>query len=138
MGEPVLQKIWDINARFNSDPAAYETGGVEKDAYPVGYWVDITDLALRYGWERVEASPNWTTYYQGARFNQFILRSGLTWKDAMLELYPVEVFITPTPALPTHPDAHAHHPAAEDQYTHPDPPVRPVRPPIVPTWTPAP
>lgn len=99
MGKPVLEKSWDINARFNSDPAAYETGGVEKADYPSGYWVDLTDLALRYGWERVEASPNWTTYYQGARFNQFVYRSGLNWKDAMLELYPEQVFITPTPLM---------------------------------------
>lgn len=102
MGKPVLQKAWDINARFTNDPAAYEDGGMEMDSYSEGYWVDLTDLALRYGWERIEASPNWTTYYQGARFNLFALRSGLNWKDAMLELYPLEVFITPTPlAAPT-------------------------------------
>jgi TolB protein len=96
MGKPVLHKIWNINARFSNDPTAYENGGVESISYPDGYWVDITDLTLRYGWERIEASPNWTTYYQGARFNLFVLRSGLSWKDAMLELYPVNIFITPT------------------------------------------
>jgi TolB protein len=96
MGKPILQKSWDINARFNNDPTAYENGGTESISYPDGYWVDITDLALRYGWERIEASPNWTTYYQGARFNLFVLRSGLSWKDAMLELYPPNIFITPT------------------------------------------
>lgn len=100
MGEPVLQKMWDINARFNSDPAAYETGGVEMADYPTGYWVDITDIALRYGWERVKASTNWTTYYQGARYNIYVLSSGLSWKEAMLELYPQEIFITPTPPAP--------------------------------------
>lgn len=100
MGKPVLKKIWDINARFNSDPAAYETGGEELEDYPVGYWVDITDIALRYGWERVEAAPNWTTYYPGARYNILVLSSGLSWKDAMLELYPMEIFITPTPLVP--------------------------------------
>ncbi len=102
MGKPVLQKAWNIKARFSSDPAAYETGGVEVDTYPQGYWVDLTDMAFRYGWERIQASPNWTNYYQGARFNLYVLRSGLSWKDAMLELYPQDVFITPTPlAAPT-------------------------------------
>ncbi len=102
MGKPILEKAWDMNARFSNDPAAYENGGVEIDAYPDGYWVDLTDLALRFGWERIEASPNWTNFYPGARFNLFALRSGLSWKDAMLELYPQDAFITPTPlAAPT-------------------------------------
>ena len=102
MGKPIFEKSWDINARFSSDPSAYENGGIETDSYPDGYWVDLTDLALRFGWERIEASPNWTNYYPGARFNLFALRSGLSWKDAMLELYPQDAFITPTPlAAPT-------------------------------------
>jgi TolB protein len=100
MGKPILERKWDINARFNTDPAAYEKGGVEEDAFPDGYWVDVTDMALRFGWERVQASPNWTNYYEGARFNLFVLRSNLSWKDAMLQLYPVEIFITPTPLAP--------------------------------------
>jgi len=100
MGTPVTIRGWDINARFDNDPAAYEHGGKLSDSYPAGYWVDITDLALRFGWERIPATPNWMTYYQGSRFNQFVKRDGLSWREAMLELYPQEIFITPTAQTP--------------------------------------
>jgi TolB protein len=101
LGQPVNSKPWDFDARFKGDPAAYEHGGVEKDQIPAGYWVDFTDLAARYGWERVPALPNWTSFYQGARFNEYVLRSNLDWKTAMLELYPADALITPTVAAPT-------------------------------------
>ncbi len=96
MGSPVITKAWDINARFNNDPSSYEHGGKESAGYPTGYWVDVTDLAQRYGWGRQPATPNWMTYFQGARFNLFVNKDSLSWRDAMLELYPEQVFITPT------------------------------------------
>ncbi len=100
MGKPVLHRAWNINARFDNDPGAYERGGELAPAYPTGYWVDVTDMALRYDWERIPATPNWTTYFQGAQFNLFVMRQGLTWRNAMLELYPPDIFITPTGEVP--------------------------------------
>jgi TolB protein len=63
---------------------------------PSGYWVDFTSLARRYGWERLPALPDWRTYARGARFNEFALTSSLTWHEAMLQLYPPDILITPT------------------------------------------
>lgn len=98
-GEPIHSAPWDINARYNLDPQAYERGG-QFAPIPPGYWVDFTSLARVYGWERLPALPNWRTYFAGARFTEFVLTGGLDWYNAMLELYPSEALVTPTPRLP--------------------------------------
>lgn len=116
MGEPLHNQPWDLSARYNLDPKVYEQGGKYSDV-PAGYWVDVTSLAIQYGWERVPALPNWRTYYRGARFTEFALTGGETWHTAMLELYPPEVLVTPTRLLP--------------------PTITPTRTPL-PTWTPLP
>jgi hypothetical protein len=59
----------------------------------------VTSLAATYGWERQPSLPNWRTYYKGARFSTFALTSGLTWYNAMQELYPAEALVTPTKVL---------------------------------------
>ena len=99
LGEPLHNQPWDLSARYNLDPKVYEQGGQYSDV-PGGYWVDVTSLAIQYGWERVPALPNWRTYYRGARFTEFALTDGETWYTAMLELYPPEVLVTPTRLLP--------------------------------------
>ena len=76
-----------------------ERGGQFAPILP-GYWVDFTVLARSYGWERQPALPNWRTYFAGARFTEFVLTGGLDWYNAMLELYPPEALVTPTPRLP--------------------------------------
>ncbi|MBN2117461.1 MAG: PD40 domain-containing protein [Anaerolineales bacterium] len=98
-GEPLRDTPWDLSARYNLDPKDYEQGGSYSDV-PAGYWVDVTALALQYGWERVPALPNWRTFYRGARFTEFALTDGLDWYSAMLQLYPPDVLITPTKLLP--------------------------------------
>jgi len=98
-GEPIHNAPWDINARYNLDPQAYERGG-QFAPIPPGYWVDFTSLARIYGWERLPALPNWRTYFAGARFTEFVLTGGMDWYNAMLELYPPEALVTPTPRLP--------------------------------------
>lgn len=104
MGEPLHNQPWDLSARYNLDPKVYEQGGKYSDV-PAGYWVDVTSLAIQYGWERVPALPNWRTYYRGARFTEFALTGGETWYAAMLELYPPDVLVTPTKLLPPTPTA---------------------------------
>jgi TolB protein len=99
LGEPLHSQPWDLSARYNLDPKVYEQGG-SYSAVPPGYWVDVTTLANQYSWERVPALPNWRTYYRGARFTEFALTGGLSWYDAMLQLYPPEVLVTPTRLLP--------------------------------------
>ena len=70
------------------------------DSVPPGYWVNLTELAAAYGWERLPALSNWRTYFKGTRFNEFAFTSGLDWERAMLEVYPPEVLITPTAVNP--------------------------------------
>src|SRR4030095_6694732 len=77
----------------------YEQGGQYSEV-PPGYWVDITSLAIQYGWERVPALPNWRTFYRGARFTEFALTGCLDFYSAMLQLYPSDILVTPTRVLP--------------------------------------
>ena len=116
LGEPLRDSPWDLSARYNLDPKIYEQGGTYSDV-PEGYWVDVTSLAIQYGWERVPALPNWRTFYRGARFSEFALTGGLDWYSAMLQLYPPDILVTPTKVLP--------------------PTITPTRTPL-PTWTPRP
>ena len=116
LGEPLRDPPWDLSTRYNLDPKVYEQGGMYSKV-PPGYWVDVTALAIQYGWERVPALPNWRTFYRGARFTEFTLSGGLDWYSAMLELYPPDVLVTPTRVLP--------------------PTITPSRTPL-PTWTPLP
>jgi TolB protein len=88
-GIPLTRRPWDLDARYNGDAKVYEQGG-QLAEIPQGYWIDFTELAGRYGWERQPALVNWLTYYPATRFNQFVLRGGLDWSAAMAELYPPE------------------------------------------------
>ena len=99
-GMPLTQVPWDFNAR-TGDPAAYENGGKLMSTIPTGYWVDLTNLAIQYGWERLPALPNWRTYYAGARFNELAFTQELDWYSAMLQLYPPEILVTPTVVIPS-------------------------------------
>lgn len=98
-GMPLKEMIWDFSPRYQGDPVAYEQGGKYVDA-PGGWWVDFTEIALRYGWTRLPSLPNWRTYYPGTRFNQYVLTLGNDWYSAMTELYPPEALATYTP-IPT-------------------------------------
>ncbi|NOY97815.1 MAG: hypothetical protein GXP40_01250 [Chloroflexi bacterium] len=99
MGEPLHDPLWDLSARYNLDPFAYEQGGAFSTVSD-GYWVDFTTLAQDFGWQRLPSLPNWRTYYNGTRFAEFVLTGGLDWYSAMLELYPPEILITPTVVVP--------------------------------------
>ncbi len=98
-GEPIQNPPWDLNARYELNPTTYEAGG-GYTSIPPGYWIDFTSLAAAYGWDRLPALPNWRNYYAGGRFTEFVMTGGLDWNSAMLELYPAEALLTPTPLLP--------------------------------------
>jgi TolB protein len=86
-GEPLRQRPWDFRARFGAEPRYYDEGGKLKDEIPAGYYLDLTALAADYGWERVPATPNWRTYFPGIRFWHFVNTQGLTWHEALAEIY---------------------------------------------------
>ncbi len=90
MGEPLRELPWDFQARFGPEPLYYDQGGKYKDAIPEGYYIDFTELAADYGWQRTPASDNWRTYFPGILFWHYEKRQGLSWEQAMLELFTVE------------------------------------------------
>jgi hypothetical protein len=96
VGEPLRVRSWDFSTRYTGDPTTYDRGGSLKAALPEGYYVDLTQLAADFGFERVPAMSNWRTYFQGARYNEFARTDGLTWLEAMMEVYPPEAIVTPT------------------------------------------
>ncbi|MBN1266236.1 MAG: PD40 domain-containing protein [Anaerolineales bacterium] len=96
-GEPLMDHPWDFEARFTADPTTYDSGGAIKESIPEGYYLDFTELARAYGFERLPALPNWKRYLDGARYSEFALKNGLDWNAAMLEVYPAQAIITPTP-----------------------------------------
>jgi TolB protein len=98
-GAPVEGPAWDLTARYTGDPAVYEQGGTPSNSPLPGYWVDLTQLAVAYGWERLPALNNWRTFFPAARLAEFIYPQGLNWAAAMMELYPPEAMITATPKL---------------------------------------
>jgi TolB protein len=89
-GQPMTMRPWDLNARVSGGEIEFQNGGRLADSVPAGYWVDFTALAQRYGWERLPALSNWRSYYPGALLGEFVLRDGLTWGEAMLQLYTPE------------------------------------------------
>lgn len=99
-GQPMRRLPWNFNARYENDPLFYEQGGEMAFSIPEGYWIDFTQIAQAYGWHRLPALPTWQSAYFAARFNEFYIPSNKSWQEAMLELYPAEALLTPTPILP--------------------------------------
>jgi TolB protein len=99
-GIPLKEQPWDLNARFQGDPLAYEMGGKLQEAIPGGYWFDFTQLANAYAWTRLPALTAWRAAYPATRFNKFAFTSDLEWSTAMLEIYPPEALLTPTVIVP--------------------------------------
>jgi len=86
-GEPLREVTWDFTARYGAEPLYYDQGGKLKEQIPSGYYVDFTALAADFGWTRVPALENWRTFFQGIRYWHFENQQGLSWDEAILELY---------------------------------------------------
>ncbi|MFO7622756.1 MAG: hypothetical protein R6V73_00250 [Anaerolineales bacterium] len=99
-GTPMHLAPWDFSARYSGSTADYERGGALAATVPPGYWIDFTRLAAGYGWERLPALSLWGASFPAARFNEFVHSGGMDWQSAMLELYPSDIFITPTAIVP--------------------------------------
>ena len=136
MGTPLYDMVWDLNTRYSGDPVAYEQGGRLSQA-PAGYWIDLTELASLYGWERLPSWINWRTFFPSIRFNQFVMTGGLDWQRAMMEIYPPEAMQTAT-SIPTFTPPATRTPAdgpAQRNTATPTPSLTPLAT-RRPTWTP--
>ncbi len=102
LGEPLRRMPWDFASRSQGDVQAYDQGGRVRDEMPAGYYVDLTQLAADYGWGRLPAGSDWRANINAANYWIFVKPEGLTWLQAMLELYTeaqIGGFMpTPTPA----------------------------------------
>jgi TolB protein len=96
-GRPLTDYPWDFSARYSGNGLAYEHGGAKMEAIPAGYWLDFTELAAGYGWERLPALHTWRQAFSSTQFNKFVLSQGRDWFSAMLELYPHAALDTYTP-----------------------------------------
>jgi TolB protein len=98
LGEPLRDLPWDFDARSSGVSSALDSGGQYYKSIPVGYYVDFTQLAAGYGFNRIASEPDWRTYYFGIRFWEFVCSDGLDWFAAMGELYSPYAYLTPTPS----------------------------------------
>jgi len=87
LGEPLRRMPWDFASRNQGDVDAYDNGGRLRAEMPAGYYIDLTQLALDYGWERVAAGSDWRRNFNSTNYWLFQRRDNLTWFDAMRELY---------------------------------------------------
>ena len=95
MGEPLTVAPWVFwfNLDRDKEPEAYRAGG-KPGSVPEGYYVDVTRLAKRYGWRRIaayeEADFDWRWDSLGREFWHYQRTDGLTWWQAMGQIYPAE------------------------------------------------
>jgi TolB protein len=78
---------WDFASRTSGDVEAYDQGGRLRDVIPEGYYIDLTQLAADYGWMRVPAGVDWRANSNTINYWSFQKRDGLTWFEAMREIY---------------------------------------------------
>lgn len=105
LGEPLRQMPWDMLSRNSGDVQAYDEGGRLKTDVPAGYYIDFTQLAADYGWVGTPAANDWRANVNGINYWLFQKTDGLSWYDAMLQLYndsELGAFAaTAIPAVPT-------------------------------------
>lgn len=134
LGEPLRRMPWDFASRNQGDVEAYDNGGRLRTEMPSGYYIDLTQIASDYGWERVAAGSDWRANFNSTNYWLFEKRDGLTWYEAMRELY-TEAQLggfaprppTTQPPVPT--DAVIEPPPTVEQSTEPvsePPPVEPA------------
>ncbi len=89
MGEPLKDAPWDFSYRARWVIAPGE-GGIKKTV-PNGFYVDFTELAREYGWERISSQNSeafdWRTNKIGAEYWHYQNSLGLNWYQAMREIY---------------------------------------------------
>jgi hypothetical protein len=96
-GEPLKENPWQYWWHIvpDDDPGAYDAGG-RRLPVPPGYYVDITSIAKRHGWNRIacyaiEDDYHWLTDSNGTEYWHYERTDGLIWWEAMLQLYSPEM-----------------------------------------------
>lgn len=95
-GEPLKESPWLHWWHIvpEEDPEAYDAGG-KRLPIPEGYYVDVTALAKRHGWERIaayaiEGDYHWNTDSNGTEYWHYERTDGLIWWEAMQQIYTPE------------------------------------------------
>jgi TolB protein len=95
-GEPLKDNPWRYWWHIvpDAEPEAYDAGG-KRLPIPGGYYIDVTALAKRHGWERIacyaiEGDYHWHSDSNGTEYWHYERTDGLIWWDAMLQIYPLE------------------------------------------------
>ncbi len=88
LGEPLRRMPWDFLAATQGDIEAFNNGGRLRREMPAGYYVDFTQLALDYGWERRPAGTDWRGNVNARNYALYLnVPDGYTWCDAMQEIH---------------------------------------------------
>ncbi len=87
LGEPLKAIPWDFASRSSGDPQTFENGGRNESSVPTGYYVDVTQIAEDYGWLPVPSGRDWRRNYSSILYWEFDKTEGLSWTEAMLQLY---------------------------------------------------
>lgn len=103
LGEPLRRMPWDFASRTSGDVEAYDQGGRLRDRVPTGYYIDFTQLSADYGWSRVPAGTDWRANANSINYWLFRKTDGLSWYDAMLEIYPPGQIANFAPTVPAPP-----------------------------------
>lgn len=87
LGEPLRYMPWDFASRTQGDVEAYDQGGRLKTQMPSGYYIDLTELAADYGWNRVPAGDDWRANSSSINYWVFTKADALTLYAALREIY---------------------------------------------------
>jgi len=94
-GRPLTERPWVFWFLLDKEkePEAYEAGG-RPTSIPSGYYEDFTAIARRHGWHRIpafeEEDYDWRWDSLGREFWHYQNTGGLTWYQAMQQIYPEE------------------------------------------------
>jgi TolB protein len=97
-GEPLRDLPWDFDSRMSGTPTVRDNGGRFYDQIPTGFFIDFSQLAAEFGFQRIPSDSDWRTYYFGIHFWEYVCTDGLDWLEAMSEIYSPYAFLTPTPS----------------------------------------
>jgi hypothetical protein len=96
LGEPLKENPWQFWWHIvpAEDREAYDAGG-RPLKIPAGYYVDVTELAKRNGWERIssyaiDGDYHWRTDSNGTEYWHYERTDGLLWWDAMRQIYSLD------------------------------------------------
>ena len=91
LGMPLRTNTFDVLARYEGNPRTYEAGGSNPLPGIPGYWIDLTSLAARFGFERVPAGAEWQQYFPALNYEEFVYVNGYSWLEAIMQLYSPEI-----------------------------------------------